>query len=212
MKTILRTAILGALTAGLGATLMAQDSAMSSKPAAKPAQPMAMPAPQPAPEMTRLIKQLSGTWTIAEKENPGPMFPNGGAGTGTATMMPGPGGLSLVEKYHSSGAMGPSFDGVGTFWWDPKAQLFRGLWCDNLTPNGCDASGTTKWDGDKLVSTMQSDSGGQMMMSRYTYSDWTPNSFVMTIEMGSDANSLKPAMTITYTKAGTPMVVRKKPL
>ena len=162
--------------------------------------------------MTKLIKQLSGTWTIAEKENPGPMFPNGGSGKGTATMMRRSGRIVFGGDVSLLRRDGPQLRWRRHILVGPQGAAFRGLWCDNLTPNGCDASGTTKWDGDKLVSTMQSDSGGQMMMSRYTYSDWTPNSFVMTIEMGSDANSLKPAMTITYTKAGTPMVVRKKPL
>lgn len=201
MKTILRGTILGALAGVFCMALMAQDSAMSSKPkAAKPAQPMAMQTPQPAPEMTKLIKMMSGSWTISEKHDPNPMMPNGGTGKGTATLTPGPGGMSMMEKYHSIGAMG-SFNGFGTFWWDPKAQLYRGVWCDNMTPGGCDTSGTTKWDGDKLVGTMQSETDGKMMMSRFTYSDWKPNSFVMKMEMGPDANSMKLAMTVTYTKA-----------
>ncbi|MGB8885187.1 MAG: DUF1579 family protein [Candidatus Korobacteraceae bacterium] len=211
MKTILRGTILGALAAGLSLTLIAQDAGMSAKPAAKTAQPMAMPVPQPAPEMIKLIKMMGGNWTVTEKENPGPMFPNGGTGKGTATLTPGPGGLSLMEKYHSSGAMGPSFNGVGTFWWDPKAQVFRGLWCDNLTPNGCDASGTTKWDGDKLVGTMTSDMNGQKMVTQFVYSDWKPTSFVMTMSTGADAKSLKPAVIITYSKAPMAKVVEKMP-
>jgi hypothetical protein len=209
MKTILGGTILGLLAGSFCMASLAQDSAMSAKPAAKAAKPMTMPMPQPPPEMTKMIKVMSGTWTVTEKEDPGPMFPNGGSGKGTATLTPGPGGLSLMEKYHSSGAMGPNFTGLGTFWWDPKAQAYRVVWCDNMTPTGCDNSGMTKWDGDKLVGTMQSDMGGQMMTTRYTYSDWKPNSFVMTMEMGSDANSLKPAMTITYTKAPMAKVAEK---
>ncbi len=120
---------------------------------------------------------------------------------GTATFTPGPGGMSLMEKYHSSGTMGESFSGFGTFWWDSKAQVYRGMWCDNMTPGGCDASGTTKWEGDNLVGTMEGEMNGQKMTTRFTYSDWKPNSFVMTMDSGPDANSLKPMMTITYTKA-----------
>jgi hypothetical protein len=202
MRTILRGTILVVLGGLCWMSLAAQDSAMSAKPkAAKPKDQMAMPMPKPAPEMTKMIKMMAGTWTLTEKSDPNAMFPNGGAGKGNAVLTPGPGGLSLVEKYRSSGLMGPNFTGMGTFWWDPKAQAYRGVWCDNLTPNGCDGSGTTKWDGDKLVGMMEGDMNGQKMVTRFTYSDFKPDSFVMTMEMGPDASKMQRAMTITYTKA-----------
>jgi hypothetical protein len=203
MKTILRGTILVLLGGLCAMPLAAQDSAMSAKPkTAKPSDQMAMPMPKPAPEMTKMIKMMAGNWTVTEKSDPNAMFPNGGAGKGTAVLTPGPGGLSLVEKYHSSGLMGGSFNGVGTFWWDPKANLYRGVWCDNMTPNGCDPSGTTKWDGNNLVGTMEGDMNGQKMVTRFTYSDFKPGSFVMTMEMGPDTSKMQKAMTITYTKAG----------
>jgi hypothetical protein len=160
-----------------------------------------MQAPKPAPEMTRLIKSMAGTWTITEKHMPQPMMPNGGTGKGTATLTPGPGNLSLTEKYHSTGAMG-SFNGMGVFWWDQKENAYRGLWCDNMTPGGCDANGTTKWEGDKLVGNMEMDMNGQKMAMRFTYTDFKPDSFMMTMDMGPDASSMKKAMEVTYKKAG----------
>lgn len=203
MKTILRGTILAVLGALCAVPLAAQDSAMSAKPKAeKPKEQMGMPMIKPAPEMTKMIKMLAGTWTVAEKHEPNPMMPSGGTGKGTAVLTPGPGGLSLMEKYHSSGAMGPNFTGDGTFWWDPQAKLYRTVWCDNMTPNGCDSSGSTKWDGDKLVGTMEGDMNGQKMVSRFTYSDFKPNSFVMTMEMGPNAGKMQKAMTLTYTRTG----------
>ncbi len=204
-----KTIIVVTLVALCCAALVGQD-AMKKSDAKKPAASMAMPMPTPAPEMTKLIKSMGGTWTVTEKHFPNPMMPNGGTGKGTATLTPGPGNLSLTEKYHSAGAMG-SFNGLGVFWWDPKAQVYHGTWCDTMTPTGCDSSGTTKWDGDKLVGTMEGDMNGQKMMTRFTYSDWKPNSFMMTMEMGPDANSLKKAMTITYTKAGGSSEKMEKP-
>ena len=100
-----------------------------------------MPMPKPDPQMTKMIKMMSGTWTVTEKSDPNPMMPKGGTGKGTATMTPGPGGMSLMEKYHSSGMMGGNFSCFGTFWWDPKANAYRGVWCDTMTPGGCDSSG-----------------------------------------------------------------------
>jgi hypothetical protein len=201
MKTILRVTILLVLGGLCAMPLVAQDAAMSAKPkAAKPKAQMAMPMPKPAPEMTKMIKMMAGSWTVTEKHDPNPMMPNGGTSKGTAVLTPGPGGMSLTEKYHSSGAMG-SFTGFGTFWWDARAQVYRGVWCDNMSPNGCDDSGSTKWEGDKLVGTMEGEMNGQKTMTRFTYSDFTPDSFVMTMEMGPDASKMQKAMTITYTKA-----------
>jgi len=204
MKTILRVTMLLVLGGLCAMPLAAQDSAMSAKPkaakpAAKPKEQMGMPMPKAAPEMTKMIKMMAGSWTVTEKSDPNPMMPKGGTGKGTAVLTPGPGGMSLTEKYHSSGAMG-SFNGFGTFWWDPKQQVYRGLWCDSMTPNGCDASGTTKWDGETLVGMMEGEMNGQKIVSRFTYANWKPDSFVMTMATGPDANSLKDMVTITYTK------------
>jgi hypothetical protein len=207
MKTIPRVLFFVTLAGFYCIALFAQDAATPAKPkAAKPpSQAQAMPMPKPAPEMTKLIKTLSGNWTVAEKMEPGPMAPNGGMGKGTAKFWAGPGGLSLIESYQSSGAMGGSFKGMGTWWWDPKAQVFHGLWCDNMTQNGCDTSGSTKWEGDNLVGTMQApDPSGQMMMMKFTYSDFKPDSFVMTMEGGPDASKMQKMMTVTYTKAAAP--------
>lgn len=201
MKTISRVLSMFVLAAFCGTALLAQDTMSKPKAAgekAKPA-PAGMPMPKPAPEMTKLIKQLSGNWTIVEKHEVNPMMPNGGEGKGTAKIWAGPGGMSLMENYQSAGAMG-TFKGMGTWWWDPKAMLFHGVWCDNMTPNGCDTSGSTKWDGDKLVGTMQGDMNGQMMTMRFIYSDFKPDSFVMTMEMGPDASKMQKSMTVTYTK------------
>ena len=203
MRTILKGSLLLATAVCICTSLMAQNDAKSSTTSKKPAgEAAAMPMPKPDPQMTKMIKMMSGTWTVTEKSDPNPMMPKGGTGKGTATMTPGPGGMSLMEKYHSSGMMGGNFNGFGTFWWDPKANAYRGVWCDTMTPGGCDSSGMTKWEGDNLVGTMEGEMNGQKMLTKFIYSDWKPNSFVMKMMSGPDANSLKDMMTITYTRAG----------
>jgi Protein of unknown function (DUF1579) len=205
MRTISRLLVLLAVCGLFCLSLAAQQKAAKPKAAKPKAQSMnmAMPMPKPSPEMMKLTKAIGGNWTVTEKHEPDPMMmPKGGTGHGTAAISPGPGGLSLVEKYHSTGAMG-SFTGLGTFWWDPKASVYRGVWCDNMTPQGCDASGSTKWEGDKLVGTMEgADMAGKKMTMTFTYSDFKPNSFVMTMEMGPDSDHMKKTMSITYKKAG----------
>ena len=200
MKNAVKGMILLLLVAMFGFTLTAQNTAAPAVPAAKPAQP-AMTTPRAAPEMTKMIKMMAGTWSVAEKLEPGPMFPNGGTGKGTSTLTPGPGGMSLNESYHSSGTMGPNFTGFGVFWWDSKAQYYHGMWCDNLTPDGCNASGIFKWEGDKLVGNMPSDMNGQKTVTQYVLSDWKPNSFMMTMAMGPDTSKLTKMMTVTYTRS-----------
>lgn len=202
MRIIGKGILLMMLAAFFSANLMAQDSDMPKKPPASRAVVNAKmpPPPQPSPEMTKLIQMMSGTWTVSEKYEQSPMFPNGGSGKGTAKFWAGPGGMSLLEDYHSVGAIG-KFSGFGTTWWDPKAQSYRSVWCDSMTPNGCDGSGTSKWDGETLAGMLESEMNGQKMVTKITYTTWTPNSFVMTMSTGPDANSLKDVMTDTYTKA-----------
>lgn len=212
MKTVLRGVFLITALAIFVSVLMAQDNSMAAKPKSEMSakQGSMPPPPKPAPEMTKLIKMMSGNWTVTEKAEPSPMMPKGGSGKGTARLVAGPGSMSLMESYHSTGTMG-SFTGLGTFWWDAKAQLYRGVWCDSMTPGGCDAGGTTKWEGDNLVGMMEGEMGGQKMVTRFTYSDFKPNSFVMTMASGPDANSLKPMMTVTYTKSGGMAAKSEKP-
>ena len=62
-----------------------------SRPAKAAGQDMAMPMPQPAPEMTKLIKMMSGTWSVSEKADPGPMAPKGGLGQGHGEIVGWPG-------------------------------------------------------------------------------------------------------------------------
>jgi len=201
-----------ALLVSLGCVALAAQDNMkpATGDAGKPPQSAAMQMPAPAPEMTRLIKALSGAWTVTEKQDPNPMSPNGGTGKGTAVLTPGPGNLSLVEKYHSVGTAG-HVNGLGVFWWDAKNQVYRTLWCDNGSPNGCEVASTSKWEGDNLVGTMEWEMNGQKMTMRFTYSDWKPNSFVMTMEMGPDVSSLKKAMTITFSKGGAIAAKAEKP-
>jgi len=205
MKTFFRMLLILFLAAGCTALLAQQDTGTQTKmhehgkSDKMQAQSGSMPMLKPAPEMTKLIDKLSGTWKTTEKAEPNPMMPNGGTGQGMARLHPGPGNLSLMEMYNSTGAMG-QFHGMGTFWWDPKDQVYHGVWCDNMTPNGCDSSGSTKWQGDNLVGTMEGEMNGQKIYSRFTYSDFKPDSFVMTMEMGATPDQMHKAMTITYTK------------
>jgi Protein of unknown function (DUF1579) len=189
----------------LTVSAMAQDkpAAQAAKPADKKA-PAAQggmpPAPKPSPEMQKMTKMLAGKWTaVVKTEAMGPGMPAGEA-KGDATFTRGPGGLSLIEEFHSTGAMG-AFRGHGVTYWDDKAKNYTGVWCDTMTPSGCGNGGTSKWEGDKIVGFMEMpDEKGQIQKYRMTYGDIKPDSVTFTME-APDGGNYKPMMTIVYTRA-----------
>jgi hypothetical protein len=182
---------------------MAQDKAKPAasgkdKKAAKP--PAAMPAMKPSPEIQKLAKSLVGSYTTKETHDPGPFMPNGGTGAGQAKYALGPGGFSIIETYQSKGTMGGQFRGHGVIWYDAKAGGYRGVWCDNMSP-ACDVGGVTKWDGDKLVGTSDSEMMGKKVSMRETISGMTPEGFKFDMEMSSEGGPMKHVMTIEYARA-----------
>jgi hypothetical protein len=157
--------------------------------------------PKPSAEMERMARLFVGIWTVTEKHEPSPWSPNGASGNGTANLSLGPGGLSLVQDYHSSNSMG-RFDGLGISWWDEKAQGFRGLWCENTAPAGCADSGLLKWEGAELVTEYEGDSAGQPTRIRRVISDVTPDSFTARMDLSIGGQPMKRAITITYKRSG----------
>jgi hypothetical protein len=154
--------------------------------------------PRPSPELKRLAVNVLGMWRAEEQhEAMGPT--PAGSSTGTAVFRLGPGGLSIIENFRVRGDLG-QVTGLGIVSWDPKAQLFKAYWCDNLTPSGCEPMGTGKWDGDKLVMTSETEEGGKKLSVRETYSGFTADSFTWTMESGGPGGKLAPMMTVKYTR------------
>lgn len=199
-----RTIVLCAL-ALFTVSAMAQD-----KPAAKPStpakakvqQPQGPPMPKPSPEMQKMTKMLAGKWTAVTKTEAMGGMP-GGEAKGEATFSRGPGGLSLIEDFKSTGGGFGDFRGHGVTYWDANAKQYTGIWCDTMSPKGCDNAGTSKWEGDKIVGYMEMpDEKGKMTKYRMTYSDIKPDSVTFTME-APDGSNYKPMMTIVYTRAAT---------
>jgi Protein of unknown function (DUF1579) len=182
---------------------MAQDkpAAKSTKPATQKAQQQqGPPVAKPSPEMQKLTKMLVGKWTAVTKTEPMGGTP-GGEAKGEATFYRGPGGLSLIEDFKSTGGGFGDFRGHGVTYWDPAAKNYTGVWCDSMTPTGCAPGGTSKWEGDKIVGYMEMpDEKGKAAKYRMTYSDIKPDSVTFTME-APDGSSYKPMMTIVYTRA-----------
>lgn len=200
------------MACALSLLAMAQDKGKpaaaapdKSKPAAaekdkKAAKPAGMPAMKPAPEMQKLVKALVGTYTTKETHDPGPFMPNGGTGTGEARYSLGPGGFSIIETYQSKSAAGGQFRGHGVIWYDAKAGGYRGVWCDNMSP-ACDTAGLSKWEGDKLVGSAETEIMGKKATMKDTMSNISPEGFKFDMEMSTEGGPMKHVMTIEYTRA-----------
>ena len=207
MKFIRQTSFLLAIASLCLAFALAQDSEkkpmekpMKGKAAkSEPAMSMGMPMAKPSPDMGKMAKMLVGTWTTSETFEVSEMMPNGGKGTGMAVIKPGPGGLSIVEDYHSHGGPVP-FAGHGVFWWDEKAQAFKDVWCDNMTPGGCTfINGVGKWEGNDLVFNDEQEMMGKKMAMKEVLSP-SGASVTMTMSSSEAGAPMKKMMTIKYTK------------
>lgn len=149
------------------------------------------PSPAPSPEIRRLVNALSGTWSITLKIEPNASLPKGGAGKGEEVWRPGPGGLSLIEDYLSTGDEG-KISGLGVAWWDNNAQRYQVTWCDGGNPDGCALiKHGAKWEGSKVVAIDEWQKNGKKFTLKEVFSDITPNSFKQTLYQGESGGELK---------------------
>jgi hypothetical protein len=88
-----------------------------------------------SPEMDRLKKLYLGSWDYTETYSKTPFYPQGGSDTGVYTSEPGPGGNSIVNRFHSHGAVG-DFEGLLVITWDPKEKAYKSYVFGNECANG----------------------------------------------------------------------------
>ncbi|SPE31941.1 exported hypothetical protein [Acidobacteriia bacterium SbA2] len=161
----------------------------------------------PSPDMKRLVNALSGTWSIALRAEPNDRMPNGGRGYGEEVWRPGPGGLSLIEDYHSTGDEG-EIAGLGVAWWDEGTGRFQVTWCDSARPTGCATmKHGAKWEGDQVVALDEWDEAGKKVTFQEVFSDITENPFTQTLYQGESGGNLKRLVTINATRKTAPPAV-----
>jgi hypothetical protein len=202
--------LLIAATLCLSAVAQEKKGSKEHKPPQKsaPAAPQGMPMPKPAPEFEKFANNVVGTWRAEAKFEANEMMPAGSA-KGTATFKRGPGGMSIIQDYRSTGYMG-KFAGMGLTWWDPKENAFKNTWCDTMTPSGCMVSnGSTKWEGNELKGTETMEMGGKKYKVDSAITDITPNSFTFYEDVGPEGGPTKRMMTIKYTRAGAATTAAK---
>lgn len=153
--------------------------------------------PKPSPEMKKLAHMIGGRWQVEEKYEITPFTPQGGEGKGVDLIHRGPGGLSLIVNYSSSGSMGETH-GAGIITWSAEDNAYKQFWVDDGTPAGLLWLG--KWQGDSLVFTGTQNMAGQQTSWRQVYSGLGADAFTMAFEMGQPDGSFKPFMTIRFTR------------
>jgi len=171
------------------------------KPAAQPAGP---PMPKPAPEMKKMLTQLSGDFTATMKMDAMMGMP-ASTSVGPAKIYSGPGRLSLMETVNSVDEHGNKFSGHGIIWWDAKANLYKGIWCDNGSPNGCMDSGTGKWEGNNLVFTGSMEMMGKNYNFKSTYSGFSADGYNFLMETSEGSGPMQKMFTVDYKKASATM-------
>jgi len=159
------------------------------------------PAPEPAAnparmEVYKLLRFFEGTWSVFENFQKGDFFPKGGTRKGTSKITPGPGGLSLIEDYHSSGSAG-QLDLLAIIWWDSTAQIYRPLICAN-DGDGCVVRGTARWQGNTLINDYEEVIGGRKRKMRDTFSEITPTSFTLVAAVFTQGSEWQPLITTRY--------------
>ena len=105
-------------------------------------------APGPSPEMVRLQKFYLGTWEYTETYPKSPAAPQGGVNTGIYTSELGPGGNSLMNRFHSKGPVG-DFEGLLMITWDAKEKAYKSYIFGNDFPGALVQNGN--FEGDTLV-------------------------------------------------------------
>jgi len=164
-----------------------------------PALPIAVSA-KISPQLSELIPALLGTWSLQLAFSPSENIPTGGSGVGEEVWRPGPGGHSLIEEYHSSGAEG-EVSGLGIFWPSKGPLTMRVLWCESANANGCGVmKGGAKWEGNQVVIEDESELGGKKMIFREVFSAISRSSFTQTLYEGESAGDLKKVVTISATR------------
>ena len=108
-------------------------------------------------EMDRLKKLYLGTWDYTETYEKTPFYPQGGNDTGVYSSELGPGGNSIVNRFHSRGAVG-DFEGLMVMTWDPKEKAYKSYVFGNGFP-GCVVQ-TGQFEGDALVFRSEFAAGG----------------------------------------------------
>ena len=152
------------------------------------------PPTLPTPEMQRLAKLYVGTWDYTETYPKSAFAPAGGQNTGVYTSELGPGGNSLINRFHSRGPVG-DFEGMLVMTWDAKEKAYKSYIFGNDFPGALVENG--QWEGDALVyrgdfsegtmkyalrNTTKLTGPGKLMSQEYSSTNGAAEALLVTVE------------------------------
>lgn len=106
--------------------------------------------PAATPGFNKLAIALSGDWWVSVKYAPDKKYPDGQRSTGTQSWHLGPGGMPLVEQFHTRYAGGSEDSADSALIWRDDSGGLRGMWCASINDHGCTPL-NVEWQGDKVV-------------------------------------------------------------
>jgi hypothetical protein len=121
------------------------------------------PPSLPLPEMQRLSKLFVGRWEYTETYPKSPLNASGAVNTGVYTSELGPGGNSIINRFHSKGLVG-EFEGVIVMTWDPKEKAYKEYLFSDSSPAAVIEMG--QWEGDDLVYRLEFSAGESKFVLR----------------------------------------------
>jgi hypothetical protein len=121
------------------------------------------PPALPVAEMQRLSKLYAGRWEYTETYPKSAFSPNGGVNTGVYTSELGPGGNSIINRFHSKGPVG-EFEGVMVMTWDAKEKAYKAYVFGDSFPGAVVETG--QWEEDTLVYRSEFSAGGMKFALR----------------------------------------------
>ena len=157
---------------------------------------------QPGPEMQRLVKALSGRWSVTVNIAPSEHMPKGAIRKGEEVWRPGPGGFSLIEDYRSTDEEG-EHNGLAIMWWDEDLHRYQVMWCDDGPPGCLVYKLGAMWQGNDLVLRHEWTEDGKKFESRQVFSDMTPKSLRQSSDEGESGGELKRVFSILASKVTT---------
>jgi len=117
------------------------------------------PPSLPLPEMQRLAHLYAGKWEYTET------YPKAGQNTGVYTSEAGPGGNSIINRFHSKGPVG-EFEGMLIMTWEPNEKAYKAYALGGDFPGALVETG--QWEGDSLVYRAEVTMGSRKLSLRNT--------------------------------------------
>ena len=137
---------------------------LAGLPSAAHAQASSPPA-LPTPEMQRLAQFYVGTWDYTESYPKSSAYPDGIRNTGVYSSELGPGGNSIINRFHSKGPAG-DFEGMLVMTWDPQEKAYKAYAFGNDFPGVIAETG--HWEDDTLVFRGEFSAGPRKVAVRNT--------------------------------------------